>query len=75
MIYASAGQTSAIVPYSVHGKANTKLEVECFGVRSNAVIMQVNVKVPAGSASGSMPVVVVAVGAASSPDTVTLFVK
>lgn len=47
MIYASAGQTSAIVPHSVHGKANTKLEVERFGVRSNAVIMQVTAASPA----------------------------
>jgi uncharacterized protein (TIGR03437 family) len=47
MIYASAGQTSAIVPYSVAGKGSTKVEVERFGVRSNAVTMQVTQSVPA----------------------------
>ena len=47
MIYASAGQTSAIVPYSVHGKSTTKVEVERFGVRSNAVTMQVTGSAPA----------------------------
>src|SRR5262249_4005789 len=47
MIYASAGQTSAIVPYSVHGKTTVKVEVERFGVRSNAVTMQVTPATPA----------------------------
>jgi uncharacterized protein (TIGR03437 family) len=47
MIYAASGQVSAIVPYSVHGKTNTKVEVERFGVRSNAVTMQVAPASPA----------------------------
>jgi uncharacterized protein (TIGR03437 family) len=47
MIYASAGQTSAVVPYSVHGKTSTRVEVERFGVRSNAITMQVTPAVPA----------------------------
>lgn len=47
MIYASAGQTSAIVPYSVQGKSSTKVEVERYGVRGNAVTMQVTSAVPA----------------------------
>jgi uncharacterized protein (TIGR03437 family) len=47
MIYASAGQTSATVPYSVHGKTSTKVEVERFGVRSTPITMQVTSAVPA----------------------------
>jgi uncharacterized protein (TIGR03437 family) len=47
MIYASAGQTSAIVPYTVHGKTSTKVELERFGVRSTAITMQVTSAVPA----------------------------
>jgi len=47
MIYAASGQVSAVVPYSVHGKTNTKVEVERFGVRSNAVTMQVAAASPA----------------------------
>jgi uncharacterized protein (TIGR03437 family) len=39
-----------------------------------AGVMQINVKVPAGVAIGSVPVVVT-VGSASSPETVTLMVK
>ncbi|MCU1238012.1 MAG: hypothetical protein JWP63_5979 [Candidatus Solibacter sp.] len=58
MIYASAGQSSAIVPYSVQGKATVKVEVERFGVRSNAVTMAVDQASPAlftANASGSGP--------------------
>lgn len=47
MIYAVGGQVSAVVPYSVYGKANTKVEVERFGVRSNAVTMGVASSAPA----------------------------
>jgi uncharacterized protein (TIGR03437 family) len=37
VVYTSTGQMSVVVPYSVSGKAATKVEAEYLGVRSNAV--------------------------------------
>ncbi len=56
MIYTSATQVSAIVPYSVAGKSSTKVAVEYNGVKSGAVEMAVAGTAPAIftiSASGS----------------------
>jgi uncharacterized protein (TIGR03437 family) len=41
MLYASASQVGAIVPYGLSGKAATLLEVEYGGVKSNALALQV----------------------------------
>lgn len=41
MVYVSAGQTSAIVPYSVAGKASTQVVVEYQGNASNAATVPV----------------------------------
>ncbi len=41
LVYASAGQVSAIVPYAVAGKATTMMQVEYRGVKSNPVSLRV----------------------------------
>jgi len=46
LVYVSAGQLSAIVPYAVAGKATTSLQVEYRGVRTNAVILRVTETAP-----------------------------
>ena len=51
-----AGQVSAIVPYAAYTKASTKVEVERYGVRSNAVTMSTTTSAPAlftANASGA----------------------
>ncbi|MCC6539104.1 MAG: serine hydrolase [Bryobacterales bacterium] len=58
LVYTSAGQVSAIVPYSVAGKATTRMEVERLGVRSEAAVLNVAAAAPAlftSNASGSGP--------------------
>lgn len=47
IVYASAGQTAAIVPYGVHGKAAVDVVVESNGVRSAALRVPVVEAVPA----------------------------
>ncbi|MFN0103412.1 MAG: SBBP repeat-containing protein [Bryobacteraceae bacterium] len=46
LVYVSAGQLSAIVPYGVAGKATTSLQVEYRGVRTNAVSLRVTETAP-----------------------------
>jgi uncharacterized protein (TIGR03437 family) len=46
LVYVSAGQLSAIVPYAVAGKATTSMQVEYRGVRSNAVTLRVTETAP-----------------------------
>lgn len=46
VIYASATQTSAIVPYEIAGKSTTSVQVSYHGVLSNPVIMQVAASAP-----------------------------
>ncbi|WP_031499467.1 CARDB domain-containing protein [Bryobacter aggregatus] len=46
LIYTSAGQLSAIVPYSVAGKTTTQVSVELNGLRSDPVAMQVTAASP-----------------------------
>jgi uncharacterized protein (TIGR03437 family) len=41
IVYTSAGQVTAIVPFSVAGRVSTKIEVEYRGLRSNAVQFRV----------------------------------
>jgi uncharacterized protein (TIGR03437 family) len=56
MLYAAGGQVSAIVPYAAYTKASTKVEVERYGVRSNAVTMFTTMSSPAlftANASGA----------------------
>ncbi|MBI4877352.1 MAG: hypothetical protein HY822_22220 [Acidobacteria bacterium] len=58
MVYTSAGQVSAVVPYSVAGKTSTVMTVEYKGVKSNAVQLPVAAAAPAIftlNASGSGP--------------------
>jgi len=58
MIYALAGQTSAIVPYAVAGKTSTVMQVEYQGRRSSPVTLSVTSAVPAlfsANASGHGP--------------------
>jgi uncharacterized protein (TIGR03437 family) len=58
MIYASATQTSAIVPYAVAGRLATTVQVEVDGVRSNAIQLQVRDSLPGlftVNSSGSGP--------------------
>jgi uncharacterized protein (TIGR03437 family) len=47
MVYSSAAQTSAIVPYSVAGKTTTSMVVEYQGATSSAVILNVAAASPA----------------------------
>ncbi len=42
MVYASDTQLSAIVPYGIAGKQTTELVVEYFGVKSNAVMLELH---------------------------------
>lgn len=53
MVYASEGQTSAIVPYSVAGKTIVEVIVEYLGARSNAVTLPVALSSPAIFAANS----------------------
>jgi uncharacterized protein (TIGR03437 family) len=46
LVYASAAQTSAIVPYAVAGRTNTVLQVEYRGQRTNAINLRVTEAVP-----------------------------
>ncbi len=46
LIYVSANQASAIVPYSVAGKSTTQVQVEYQGVRSPAVTLPVAASAP-----------------------------
>lgn len=46
LVYVSAGQLSAIVPYSVAGKATTSMQVEYRGLKSNAVSLRVTETAP-----------------------------
>jgi uncharacterized protein (TIGR03437 family) len=57
LLYASAGQVNAVVPFSVAGQSVTQLQVEYLGVRSNTIPVQVAAAVPgifsiAGSGQG-----------------------
>lgn len=61
IIYTSAGQLSAVVPYSVANRTSTTVQVEYQGVRSNAVSMPVTASSPgiftansSGSGQGSI---------------------
>jgi uncharacterized protein (TIGR03437 family) len=58
LVYTSAGQVSAIVPYGVAGRPSTQVEVEYRNARSNPVTMSVAAASPALftlNASGSGP--------------------
>lgn len=46
IVYASAGQVSAIVPYDVNGRTTTAMQVEYRGTRSNAVNLRVTDTAP-----------------------------
>jgi uncharacterized protein (TIGR03437 family) len=46
LLYASAGQVNAVVPYSVAGQSTTELQLEYLGVLSNPVTLQVVATVP-----------------------------
>jgi uncharacterized protein (TIGR03437 family) len=46
LLYASAGQVNAVVPYSVAGNSTTQLQVEYLGVLSNQVALQVAATAP-----------------------------
>ena len=46
LLYASAGQVNAVVPYSAAGKSTTELQVEYLGALSNPVTLQVAATVP-----------------------------
>jgi uncharacterized protein (TIGR03437 family) len=46
LLYASAGQTGAIVPYAVTGRGSTLVEVEYKGNKSNSVIVSVASSAP-----------------------------
>jgi len=47
MIYALAGQISAVVPFSLQGRSTTQVQVEFFGARSAAVTLPVVSAAPA----------------------------
>ncbi len=47
MIYASASQLSAVVPYGVAGKPSTEVQVEYLGVKSNTITVAVQPVSPA----------------------------
>jgi uncharacterized protein (TIGR03437 family) len=58
LVYASSGQVSAIVPYSVASKSTVRVELEANGIRSNAVDMSIAAASPAlftANSSGSGP--------------------
>jgi uncharacterized protein (TIGR03437 family) len=46
LLYASAGQVNAVVPYSVAGKSATTVQMEYLGVLSSPVTLQVNATAP-----------------------------
>jgi uncharacterized protein (TIGR03437 family) len=46
VLYGAPGQTAAIVPFGVSGKASTQVQYEFQGVRSNTVAMQVKSATP-----------------------------
>jgi uncharacterized protein (TIGR03437 family) len=46
MVYAIAGQVSAVVPYGVAGKANTKVQVQYLGALSNTQTVTVQAATP-----------------------------
>jgi uncharacterized protein (TIGR03437 family) len=46
LLYASAGQVNAVVPYSVAGKSTTEVQLEYLGVLSNPVTLQAAATVP-----------------------------
>jgi uncharacterized protein (TIGR03437 family) len=46
LLYASAGQVNAVVPYSVAGKSTTQLQLEYLGALSNPVALQVAATTP-----------------------------
>ena len=46
LLYASAGQVNAVVPYSVAGESTTQLQLEYLGVLSNPVTLQVVATAP-----------------------------
>ncbi len=46
LLYASAGQVNAVVPYSVAGRSTTQLQLEYLGALSNPVTLQVAATVP-----------------------------
>jgi uncharacterized protein (TIGR03437 family) len=46
LLYASAGQVNAVVPYSVAGQSTTDVQLEYLGVLSNPVTLQVTATVP-----------------------------
>ncbi len=47
LLYTSAGQVSAVVPYAVRGKLSTRLAVEYLGILSNEVLLPVSASSPA----------------------------
>ena len=46
MIYTSAGQVAAIVPYGLYGRLSTTVQVEYLGVRSNGLVLRVETSLP-----------------------------
>lgn len=46
LVYVSAGQVSAVVPYDVAGKTTTAMQIEYRGVRSNSVSLRVTDAAP-----------------------------
>jgi len=46
MIYTSAGQVAAIVPYTLYGRLSTTAQVEYLGVRSNSLVLRVDNALP-----------------------------
>lgn len=46
MIYTSAGQVAAIVPYTLYGRLSTIVQVEYLGVRSNSLFLTVEKSLP-----------------------------
>lgn len=46
MIYTSAGQVAAIVPYGLYGRLSTTVQVEYLGVRSNGLVLRVDTSLP-----------------------------
>ncbi|MBI2689980.1 MAG: hypothetical protein HYX27_27055 [Acidobacteria bacterium] len=46
LVYVSAGQLSAIVPYTVADKATTSMQVEYKGVKSNAIALRITATAP-----------------------------
>ncbi len=46
MLYASSGQLSAVVPYTVRGRNSTSVQVEYLGVRSSGLVLPVSSAAP-----------------------------